>query len=496
MGIIQKQSIKGLIYTYLGVIIGFITTGYLMPKYLQQSEIGLLRVLVSYSTLLAQFSSLGFSIVILRIFPYFRDPTTKNHGFFGLFSIIAAIGFTISLLIFYFYYQFYIKTDIPDLLDEYIIWITPLTLFILLFILSDSYIRALYDAVSGAITKELIQRVFILIVILLFVYKIFTFDNFVIGYILAFSAPPIILFYQLIQRKSIGLIPDFKFLNKDLRKKVIGVSIFGLATSFSGILILNIDILMVERYLGLTLTGIYSISFFFGTLVLIPSRPLTRISAIIVAESFKNNDLKNINLIYKKSSINLLTIGLLLFLGIAINMESIFSLIGNDYRPGYYVILIIAFSNVIQMSSGILNQVVFNSKYYKYSTYFMFSFALIIVLSNSILIPYYGITGAAIATLISKSIYEFSRVIFVRVKLKLNPYQFKTLIPVLITGILYWLQTFLPPLDNYVIDIVLRSGIVSIFFILFVYFFNVSNDINIIIDNQIKRFTKGRNNIS
>lgn len=495
MGIIQKQSIKGFIYTYLGVIVGFITTGYLMPKYLQQSEIGLLRVLVSYSTLLAQFSSFGFSVVILRMFPYFRDPATKNHGFFGLFSIIAVIGFTISMLGFLLYYQFYMKTDISDLLSHYIIWVLPLTLFILLFTLSDSYIRALYDAISGTIAKELLQRIFILIAILFFIFGFLAFNGLVAGYILAFAIPPIVIFYHLIRKKSIGLIPDFKYIDSDLRKKIIGVSIFGLISSFSNIIALNIDVLMVERFLDLSSTGIYSIAFFFGMLVSIPSRPLTRISAIVVAESFKNNDIKKIDLIYKKSSINLTLIGLLLFLGIAINMENIIRLIGEDYRSGYYVILIIAFANVIQMSSGVLNQVIFNSEYYRYSTYFILLFAFIIVITNLILIPEYGITGAAIATLISKSIYEFSRIVFVKVRLKLNPYQFKTLIPIIITGILYWLQSFLPEFNNYVIDILIRSGLVSILFGLLIYIFKVSVDINGWINSLMDKFLRKRNSI-
>lgn len=459
-----------------------------MPKYLQQSEIGLLRVLVSYSTLLAQFSSLGFSIVAIRMFPYFRDSSTRNHGFFGLFSIIASVGIFISMIAFFLYYQFYLKTDISELLQHYIIWVFPLTTFILLFTLTDSYTRAQYDAILGTIAKELVQRIFILIAIILFILGNTSLDGLVAAYIIAFAIPPAILLYSLIKNKTIGLVPDFKFIDNNLRRKIIGVSIFGLISSFSNILVLNIDVLMLERYLDLSATGIYSIAFFFGTLVLIPSRPLTRISAIIVADSFKKNDIKNIDLIYKKSSINLTVIGLLLFLGLAINMENIISLIGEDYRSGYYVILFIAFANVIQMSSGVLNQVIFNSDYYRYSSYFILIYAIIIIITNILLIPKYGITGAAIATLISKLIYISSRILFVKYKLQLYPYQLKTLIPIAITGFLYCIQTLIPAFDNYLLDICIRSSLIAISFGLFIYALKVSEDINEWIKKLIHTF--------
>ena len=61
MGIIIKQSIKGSIWSYLGVGIGFITTAYLFPNYLSSDTIGLFGLLVSWSVLLSQFSSLGIN---------------------------------------------------------------------------------------------------------------------------------------------------------------------------------------------------------------------------------------------------------------------------------------------------------------------------------------------------------------------------------------------------------------------------------------------------
>lgn len=480
MGIIQNQSIKGLIYSYIGVVVGFITTGYLMPRYLLPDEVGLLRVLVSYAVLLAQFSGLGFSIVAVKMFPYFRDPATKHHGFFGLFSLISLIGFSIVITIFGIYSYFFMAEDFNQspLLRNYFYWIIPLTFFVLLYNIADAYYRALFDAIKGTILKDVVQRILILTALVLFILQLYTLGDLILYYSLAFSIPPLLMYYHLTRDHQIGWFPDLKFIDKDLKKKIWNVAVFGLLSSFSGILVLNIDVLMVERYLGLTQAGLYTITFFFGTLIMIPARPLTRISSIIIAEAFKKDDITEVDMIYKKSSINLTSIAILVFLGLAINMENIMTMIGEEYRPGYAVILLIGFSNVIEMSSGVINQIIFNSRFYRFSSYFILIFAILIIVSNIFLIPMYGIMGAALATLIAKSIYILIKLFFVKIKIGLSPYSLKTILVFLIGLLTYYIQSFILPFDNYIIDIIIRSSTVTLIFSILIYLLNISPDIN------------------
>ena len=47
MGIIIKQTIKGTLWSYLGVAIGFVTTAYLYTNYLSTEIVGLFGLLLS-----------------------------------------------------------------------------------------------------------------------------------------------------------------------------------------------------------------------------------------------------------------------------------------------------------------------------------------------------------------------------------------------------------------------------------------------------------------
>lgn len=451
-----------------------------MPEYLKEEEIGLIRVIVSYATLLAQFAGLGFSIVALRMFPYFRDPKTKHHGFLGLHMLISLIGFILVMGLFKLYEYFFMADDISNtpLLDEFFVYIFPLSVFVILYNIADSYYKALFDALKGAFYKDVIQRLIILIALLIYVIINYDFEYLVKYYVLAFAIPPLMMYFSLYKRRELGLLPDFNFLTPNLKKQISSVALFGMLTSFSGILVINIDVLMIERYLSLSDVGIYTITFFFGSLVKIPARPLTRITGIVIAESFKKNEMEEINTIYKKSSINLTTIAIWVFLGLMVNSENIILQIGENYRPGLYVVFFIGLSNVIELSAGVVNQILFNSNYYKYSSHFILGFAILLIISNLILIPIYGILGAAIATLLAKSIFILSKVIFVKIKMGLFPFSWKTILPLLFALLGYFIQSFIDPFNNYIIDIIIRSIIVSILFLIPVIFFQISEDIN------------------
>jgi O-antigen/teichoic acid export membrane protein len=81
VGLIQKQSISGTIYSYIGVGLGFITTAILFTHFFNTEQVGLFRILVSYSILFAQFAGLGINSITVKLFPYFRNHEKNTTVF-------------------------------------------------------------------------------------------------------------------------------------------------------------------------------------------------------------------------------------------------------------------------------------------------------------------------------------------------------------------------------------------------------------------------------
>ncbi len=480
MGVIQKQSISGTIYSYLGVLLGFITTGWLFPRMLSTEQVGLLRILVSYSVLFAQFATLGINSVSVKLFPYFRDSEKKNHGFLGLTLLVGSVGFILSTGIYLLLKPMFIAHAAGkfSLFLDYFYYVIPLILFTLLFSLFDTYYRVLYNAVKGIVYKEVIQRLLILAAILLYFFKIIDFKGLVILYVLAFISPALFLLGAIIKDKIFYIKPDLGYIDKEMSREMINVAFFGVLASFSGVLVLNIDVIMVNQYLGLAAAGIYTIAFFFGTLILVPSRTMGKISSVIIADAWKIDDRKTIMDIYRKSSISLSIVGFLLFIGVWGNLDNIFHIIGKDYTAGKYVILFIGLANLSDLFMGVSGHVIINSKYFRWMSYLLFAFALLLIVTNILLIPRFGITGAAIASLISKYIYNSLKFTLLYKTYKFQPFSFKHVEIVVFAFLAWYLSTLIPVLPHFILDLIVRSLFISIAFLAPIYFFKISEDIN------------------
>lgn len=480
MGIIQKQSISGMIWSYVGVGLGFVTTAVLFTRMLETDEIGLLRLLVSYSSIMAMLASLGINTVIIKMFPRFRDEQKKHRGFFGLSLLVALAGFFIVSLIYVLFSDAITNRagDDSQMFVDFFYAVIPLTLFGVFFGVFDSYMRVLFSSVEGIAYKEVYQRVIIIAVVLLYFFGFLGFSAFVWVYVFAHASPVLFFIIKLKQQKKLFLKPDFRYYDPPVRREIFSVALFGIMGSLSNVLVQSIDVIMVDHYLGLSPAGVYTISFFFGTLILIPLRTMAKIGSVVISEAWQRNDLKTISEVYTKSSLTLTIAGMLFFIGIWGNIENVFHLIGEEFISGRFVVFFIALANLMEVAMGLGAHIIVNSRYYRWYTYLLIVFALLIILTNILLIPVYGIVGAALASFISKFLFNLMKFLFIRIRFGIHPFSVKHLLVVAVALLAWFATTFLPVLSNYVVDIFYRSAAITILFLAPIYFFRVSPELN------------------
>lgn len=479
MGIIIKQSIKSTVYAYIGAVIGLINFGILMPKLMSTEEIGLIRYILSIVLLLSQFSGLGLSNITNRLFPYFRNKEKNHNGFFTLGLIISGIGTILAIVLYYSLESTFSLGENQEIVfSDYVFYILPLSIITIFWNYFDNFFRVLFNATIGVFLKEVVARVLFSIGIVLFYLDLIDFDIFVFTYFLAYSLPTFILGLLLLIKKEFVLQAPRPYLIKKLNYQIVNIGAFGLLTGFSSIAILQFDSVMLKFWTDLSVVGVYTTMYFFAVMILLPSRSIKKIATIVVSESWKNNDKENILSIYFKSTITQLIIGTYLFLGIWTNIDNIIAVLGPEYEIGRYVVLLIGLTNVIDMLSGVNQAIISTSKKYKYGAVFMLVMLALIVLTNWIFIPIYGITGAALASLISMLIITFLRFLFVWKTFNLQPYNYRHLIVIAISIITYLITFNLPVLSNEYLDIIFKGSVITILFSFMIYFSKVSEDVN------------------
>ena len=292
MGIIKRQAYSGTILSYLGVVIGYITTAVLFPKYLTTAEIGLLAVFMSYAYIFAQLATLGMTRITIVFFPYFRDREKNHHGFFPLMILISLAGLMISLVVVFFLKKMLISNsnDQSTLFADYFNYLFPLVIVTLLFLVTDTFNTTLFNAVRGIFLKEFVQRLAILASVVLYILSWVRFDQFVMLFVISLSIPGVILLIYISKNKEFRFRPMYSSLMNEKAGMMANIGINGIFIGFSGMIILFIDRIIVERMLGLGSTGIYTTMSYFATLIAIPSRALLKISDPVIAQSWKNDD--------------------------------------------------------------------------------------------------------------------------------------------------------------------------------------------------------------
>ena len=111
MNVIKKQAFLGTIFSYGGVLVGFVSQFFLIPHNISEAENGLLAVLLSYMYVLVQLSSLGFNAAGSRFFPHFRDAKKGHKGYLFLGLITALIGFSIISIGLYCFKDIIVKNE-------------------------------------------------------------------------------------------------------------------------------------------------------------------------------------------------------------------------------------------------------------------------------------------------------------------------------------------------------------------------------------------------
>lgn len=426
MGIIFRQSIKSSIYSYLGVAIGFLTVGVLMPKFLTQEEIGLRMQIQSYAFFISSIIAFGIPQTIIRMFPHFSNSENTDHGILSLLGLISFFSTLLFTLGFKLGGQYFFRADIQnsEIFSQYYHLILPFTIATLLFISIDGYASAVKESTIGTLLKDVVLRIGVLSALLLFIFfDEINYSDFITVFTALQFLPVFFIILFLSRKNRFSLTKSISFPSPKVKKEFLSVSLFNWVNVISGVAVVSIDSIMLSKLTGSAEVGIYTTVNFFASLMIIPVKGLSKITNSIIAEHFKNNNLKAIKSIYDKSAINFLIIGMFLLGNLLLLIPFIFNVILKDYAAGIGVLIFIGLANLLKMATGVKFILIGNSQFYKWNTLILIIFIITLVITNLIFIPIHGITGAAIASLISSIIYQLTGVLFVKKKFDVWPFE-------------------------------------------------------------------------
>ncbi|MFK7949213.1 MAG: lipopolysaccharide biosynthesis protein [Saprospiraceae bacterium] len=496
MGIIQRQSIKQSIVTYIAVLVGAINILVIYPTMLTEEEFGLVQFVLKTAEMITPFVLLGTGHIAVKFFPEFQDKTQKHHGFLSLLLMIVLIGQILFLLISLTFQEsildYFLREHESELYVTFVFYILPLVILIGLNQVISRYIVNFNRIVIPQIFNNLFLKLGLLTLCLTYFYDFIDFVLLMRGLIVVYL---LILIALLIYLKTLGHLSlrfNFNFLTKDRIKRIADYAGFSILAGFGSMLAFRIDFFMVGMLVDLSSVAVYAIAFFIADAIDIPRKAIESISAPIISQAWQRNDIAHIEELYKKSSINLLIVGLFFLIGIWSCIDHLFDMIPNNekYAQGKYIVLILGMARIVDMVTGINAQIIALSKYYRFTFYAMLALAVINVFTNFLLIPPFKIYGAAFATLTSLILFNFLKLGFIYKKIKIQPLSLKTLAVFGIGISVYLLTLLLPNVGHPLLNILIKAVFITVTYGSMILYFNISQDITNIVNKFLKKGNK------
>ena len=467
MSVVARQSFKYSIIGYLGFLLGTVSAIFIFP--FDMVFYGKLRFVLSATLMLVPFVVFGLSYSNVYFFGKAKEEG-KHQNLFSLSLVGVGINFLIFLLGFFaFFYIFSSFQEDSELWDMKRL-ILPMVLVMSLSAVFNRYISNFKRIVVPNIFENIFPKLANLGAFCLFFF-LGTSEKISYGFFLGVFVLGLIG-YVLYTNKLEKIEPDFStdFVKKDkLWKEILNYSFYGFLGNLGSFLALNISNYMIGEKLSFEENGIYSTVFSVVQLISIPAMGLYNISAPIISKHFADDTIKDLDVYYKKTSLSLFFLGLVLFSCIAVGYPYL-----TDFMPksgkllleAQPLVWVIGFALLFELATGFNSHIISMSKYYRFNIYVMLFLAVLTTSLNFYFInkTSLGILGISISYAVSLTIFNLTKIAFNYYQFKVSPFTIEMLYSVILATLAISVAIVLPNFSNSFLNLVYKPALVLIIF--------------------------------
>lgn len=486
MGVVVNQSIKNTIVTYLGFGIGAINVLFLYTSFLSDEYFGLVSYLLSTANIMMPLMAFGVHNTIVKFYSSFKTKQSQN-SFLTLMLFLPLLVIIPFGLIGHFAFSYissWLAADNKIVVDYvWLIYIAAITFAY--FEVFYAWSKVQMQTVFGNFMKEVFHRLCTTLLLLMLNAGYLSVNQFIYSVVGVYTLRMLIMKLYAFSLR----LPKLKFERIPNVSRILKYTTLIIVAGSVANVILEIDKFMINRYEAIENVAYYGVAIYIATVIGVPYRSMYQIVNPLTAKLLNEKNKIDLKILYQKSSLTLFIISGFIFLMIILNINELYKLINESYVDGLIVVFIIGLTKLSDSLLGNNNAILFNSDYYRMVLVLGVFLAVLTIVLNMVFIPLYGINGAAFATFIAILIYNISKILFVYFKFKILPFSANTIKVVLLLlvclGVFYfWDFKFHP-----VLNIALKSLLISMFYGFVVYALHLSDDISILL-NKIFRKNK------
>lgn len=500
MSTIRRQSIISSFIVYFGFALGFFNT-YLFTREggFAKEIYGLTGIFIAIANIIFAIAGLGMPSYLVKFFPYYKShlPDKKNDQL--AWALLApCFGFLLVLIAGIFFKDILVNkvfNNSPELL-QYYYWVFPFGFGYTIFMVLEAYAWQHKKSVLSNFLKEVLFRFLVTVLIVLTTWHfIKTIDAFVVLYSFTYLAVVAYLLFHFYKNNQLHLSFRFSHVSRRFYKKILtlvsfvwaGGLVFNLANVFDSIIIAAI------LPNGMAALAPFLLAQNITSLIQAPQRAVISASVGPLSQAWKEKDYRKINLIYHRSSINQLIFASAMFCLIWLNFEDgihTFHL-QQDYLAAKWAFFFMGLTKVIDLGTGVNSQIIGTSTFWRFEFVSGLVLLALMLPLNWLLTQRMGILGPAVSNIISFSIYNLIRYVFLWKKFKMQPFTSKTVLALLLAAVCYYICFVLFNPYQGLQWMVLRSGLFSVLFLAGMFLLKLSPDVQPVLATVKKRLKIG-----
>ena len=452
MSNIRRQSIISSVVIYIGFAVGLLNTYFFTRQGTRftEADYGLTTIFIAIATMMAAFAAMAMPSYIFKFHPYYNEQLPpKKNDMITRALLVSTIGFVLVMIAGWAMKHLVIRkfgTNSPQLVAYYY-WIFPMGFGLTIYTVLEAYAWSLHKSVVTNFFREVQWRLFTTVLIVLFITNtIKDFDLFIKFFAFTYPGIAVSLFAYLFFTKQIHFTFKVSKVSRRFLKKIIALCSF----VYGGVLIFTIskvfDTIVIASLLndGAAKAGIFGLATIMTSIIQAPQRGIISASVSHLSKAWKDKNMPLLQKIYQRSSINLLIFACAIFLLIWMNFADGITTFGVKpvYLSGAWIFFILGLTTIIDMGTGVNAQIIATSNYWKFELVSGVILLIIMLPLTYILTKNYGIIGPAIATMVSITIYNIIRIVFLWKKFRLFPLTIHSLYTVLLAAACYGICYF------------------------------------------------------
>ncbi len=377
--------------------------------------------LVSFISFFLSLSKLGLNNSALHFMPLYKDDQIKRHQISSLVLMIPVFT-SIVIIAFLLFFSESISLHIlnhPEYRTNFLLLVPSI---LILGLQNDmlSLIRGSKRIKEQLYVKNLIVPISKLVLLLVFVmvFQIQNIYSLIIPYYIYTIGVLVFLFLRL---KAYGILGPLSF-SKAMAKRLLYFSMPLLFSGMVGLISGNIDKFMIGYYMNSSQVGIYRVARQFSDLTTIAYASLITAIPPVISELYHKNKLDELKELYILSTkwvsvFNLLFFGIILLLA-----PDLMQMVGPEFVAGSSVLVIIGLGQIVNAMTGTADHINIMTGHPRYSLYTKLVVMGSNIVLNGLLIPRYGIVGAAIATMVAISLASILNLLFLYHHMRVQPF--------------------------------------------------------------------------